>query len=112
VDRSSLVLGACFGLLFAAALVVNHALDFGHSVRLAVAGFLFGAYCIYALWPSFQKKRPKRRSLLVQAALGGALGVTVAILFGGTGEVVGVAAVLGVMLGFFADIWVKHVPLP
>jgi hypothetical protein len=111
VDRSSLVFGAGFGLLFASSLVLNHALGLSDGVRLGIAGFLFGAYCFYAAWPSFHK-RQRRRPLLVQAVLGSALAITVAILFGASAEAIGAAALLGVMLGFFADIWAKHVPFP
>jgi hypothetical protein len=110
LDRWSLAWSIGFGLLFAAALSIR-ALDAPQVARLAFAGFLLGTYCMFFALSS-HAKRSKRPPLTLQVALGGALGVVLVLLLGGSGDLIVPGAIIGVVLGLFADVWARHISLP
>lgn len=99
-----------FGALFALfAFFRVEALD-SHAVKGVVAAFLFGTYCGIVMYGTHERKRSL--SLAAQTALGVMLALALAALFQAPPARFALAAGLGLVLGFTADFWVKHVPLP
>lgn len=99
-----------FGALFALfAFFRVEALD-SRAVKGIVAAFLFGAYCAIVLFGTDGRKRSL--SLAAQTALGVMLALALAALFQAPPAGFALAAALGLVLGFTADLWVKHVQLP
>jgi hypothetical protein len=74
------------------------------------AAFLFGSYCAIVAFGTAEKKRSL--SLAAQTVLGVGLALCLAALFNASPEGFGLAAVLGLILGFTADRWVDYVQLP
>ena len=99
-----------FGALFALfAFWRVDVLDAG-AAKGVVAAFLFGAYCAIVIFGTMDGKRTL--TLAAQTVLGVALALTLAALFQAPPAGFALAAALGVVLGFTADLWVKHVQLP
>lgn len=99
-----------FGSLFALfAFFRVEALD-STAVKGVVAAFLFGTYCGIVMYGTHERKRSL--SLAAQTVLGVALALTLAALFQAPPAGFALAAALGLVLGFTADMWVKHVQLP
>lgn len=105
------ILGAIlFGALFALfAFWPIEALD-SQAVKGIVAAFLFGTYCGIVMYGTHERKRSL--SLAAQTVLGVMLALALAALFQAPPAGFAVAAGLGLVLGFTADLWVKHVQLP
>lgn len=106
-----MILGAAvFAAIFvAAAFVVRpppepRALQFGAAV--SVFAFYVGLVVCTRL------DRKPAMGLLLQTTLGVLAAVAIAAVLGFSAGAVGAAALLGLILGFTADIWVKHVQLP
>jgi hypothetical protein len=99
-----------FGALFALFAYVRVEVLDGRAVKGIVAAFLFGAYCTIVIFGTADRKRSL--SLAAQTVLGVALAVALAALFQAPPSGFVFAAALGLVLGFTADLWVKHVQWP
>lgn len=110
MNRWSLLGAALFGTVFALFAFWRVEVVDSHAIRGLIAFFLFGFYCAIVIFGTSDKKRSI--SLLAQTLLGVALACAVAALFGAGADGYILAAVLGLVLGFTADWWVKHVQFP
>jgi uncharacterized membrane protein len=81
-----------------------------HTTRGVVSVFLFGFYCAVVILGTSDKKRTL--SVLNQTLLGIAFSCAIAAIFGASLEGYFLAAALGLVFGFTADMWVKHVQIP
>ncbi len=81
-----------------------------HTTRGVVSVFLFGFYCAVVILGTSDKKRTL--SVLNQTLLCIAFSCAIAAIFGASLEGYFLAAALGLVLGFTADMWVKHVQIP
>ena len=75
-----------------------------------IAVFLFGFYYAIVTFGTCEKKRTV--SVSEQTLLGMLVACTIAALFHATPAGYAAAIVIGVILGFTADFWVKHVQVP
>lgn len=99
-----------FGVLFALfALGPSHLTESG-TWRWAAAAFLFGTYSAMVIFATSGKKRSI--SLPTQTVRGVLFACAIAALFGAAREGYTLASVSGVVLGFTADMWAKHIQLP
>ena len=105
------ILGALsFGGIFALfALGPSHLTESG-TWRWAAAAFLFGTYAALVIFATSGRKRSM--SLPTQTFLGVLVACAIAALFGAAREGYMLAVVSGVVLGFTADMWAKHIQLP
>ncbi|KGD96059.1 hypothetical protein JL37_09705 [Achromobacter sp. RTa] len=96
---------------FALAFALLGGLSIGFSAPalalLSVAGALFGAIAAPEIEP-----RAFRRPVLWQIGFAVAGCLLVAALLGADAEGYGLAVALGLILGFFAPSWIKHLTLP
>ena len=105
------VIGAIFfGALFVLFSALRLDVFDSRAMRILAAVFLFGVYCGIVAFGTAEKKRSL--SLLGQTTLGVAAALAIAALIGPSLEAFGIAVLLGLVLGFTADMWVAHVPLP
>ncbi len=84
-------------------------LDSG-STKAIISAFLFGSYCAIVVFGSDGKRR--LLSLARQTFLGVALAFSIAAMFGASPQGYFLAAALGLVLGYTADLWVLHIQLP
>lgn len=110
MDRFSIILATFVGILFAAFAYWRMDAADVLSMRKVVAAFLFGLYCAFVAFGSVGKKRTL--SLAAQTLLGVATSCSIAALVGAPPDGYLLAIVLGLVLGYTADLWVKHVQLP
>ena len=110
MNRWSLIGALFFGGVFA--LFASFDIGAGNSqaIKGVIAFFLFGFYCAIVIFGTSDKKRSL--SLLAQTLLGVTVACAIAALFGSSTNGYIAAAVIGLVLGFTADWWVQHVPLP
>ena len=108
-SKAGLIIAIVAG--FAAAFALLGGLSIGFSAPalalLSVAGGFFGAIAAPEIEP-----RAFRRPALWQIGFSVIGCVLVAALLGANAEGYGLAAMLGILLGFFAPSWIKHLTLP
>ena len=80
------------------------------TVQALIACFIFAFYCGLVALGTAEKKR--RISTTAQTMLGVVSAAAIAAVFGASAQGYTVAVVLGVVLGFTADIWAKYVQTP
>ena len=80
------------------------------SAKAIISAFLFGSYCAIVVFGSDGKRR--LLSLARQTFLGVALAFSIAAMFGASPQGYFLAAALGLVLGYTADLWVLHIQLP
>ena len=110
MNRWSLIGALIFGGVFALFVSFRIEVVSSQAIRGLIAFFLFGFYCAIVIFGTSDKKRSL--SLLAQTLLGVTLACAVAALFGASPNGYIAAVVLGLVLGFTADLWVQHVQLP
>ena len=80
------------------------------AIRFLAAAFVFGSYCALVIFCTGDEK--PSLSLLGQTLLGVACALAIAALAGASHNGYVAAGVLGLILGFSADVWAKHIQLP
>ena len=109
--RSWEIVGAAvFGLLFVVFAFFRVEIIDSQTVRAVIAVFLFAFYCGIVIFGTSDKKRTL--SIFTQTLLGVLLACAVSALFGASAKIYAIAVLAGLVLGYTADLWVKHVQLP
>lgn len=80
------------------------------DLQLGIAAFLFALYCGFVALRTSGKKR--EITLWVQTAPGVVTTLAIAAVFSVPASGYMAAPVIGVAVGYTADLWVKHVQLP
>jgi len=107
----AIVFGGVFALFTFWRIEAPHpAATHSQVARFVIAAFLLGFYCAIVIISASGKKRSL--SLSVQTLLAVTLACAIAALFGAGADGYALAVLLGLVLGFTADKWVEHVPLP
>jgi len=96
-----------FSALFSLASLVFYFGDWDRLVFVALLGAFVGAVAA----PEFEPKAFKY-PVLVQSCSGAISGMLFGLAFSLSGEYIAVSSAAGIILGFTASFWVKHVPLP
>ena len=110
MNRFELALAIVLSGVFAVfALLRVEALD-RDAIRLGVSAFLFAFYCCVVVWGAEGKKR--NLPVLHQTILGIATALVMAGVMQASSTGYAAALVLGLVLGFTADRWAKHIQLP